>query len=65
MRRLTFDGNFCEIAQCLDDVCSRSDIRQWIYEAVCAKCTYHLRGDDCTGGCFGCVVDKALRRIGG
>lgn len=100
MQRITFDGNFCEIAQCagvrygpdcedgacsqrkvwerlraledrlgddylLDDVCSRSDIRQWIYEAVCASCACELNGDRGSNGCFGCIVDKALRRIGG
>lgn len=98
MRRLTFDGNFCEIAKCagvrygpdceagacsqrkvwerlkaledrlgpdylLDDVCSRSDIRQWIHEIACAKCECHLRGDDGPDGCFGCLVNQALRQI--
>lgn len=98
MRRLTFDGNFCEIAQCsgvrygsdcedgacsqrkvwerlkaledrfgddylLDDVCSRSDIRKWIQEAICAKCACELHGDRGPNGCFGCLVNQALRQI--
>lgn len=98
MQRLTFDGDFCEIAQCaatrygsfcedgacsqrkvwerlkaledrlgddylLDDVCSKSNVRRWFWETVCASCPCELHGDSGPDGCFGCDVDKVLRRI--
>ena len=49
----------------LMDVLSRSELTYWIIKSICVWCECELHDDRTPDGCFGCDVDKVLRRIGG